>query len=63
MIQAVQRYQQSRFHTIVPAQANPAHVAFAIGAVIEIIASYGSDTFMGSATPKVIPVSELVYDE
>jgi len=41
----------SGFHTIVPAQANPAHVVFDRGAVIDMMASYGSDTFIGSATP------------
>jgi len=53
----------SGFHTIVPAQANPAHVVFDRGAVIDMIASYGSDTFIGSATPKLIPVWGFVYDE
>lgn len=51
-------------NTIVPPQQNPAHV-FAIGDVIEMIASYpfGSDTFIGSAIPNVIFCSVAVYDD
>jgi hypothetical protein len=50
------------FQTIVPPQENPAHL-LAIGAVILIIASYGSVTFLGKARPKVIPDSASEYDE
>jgi hypothetical protein len=44
------------FQTMSPPHENPAHW-FARGAVILIIASYGSVTFLGRATPKVIPES------
>lgn len=48
--------------TIVPPHANPAHVV-ARGAVMEIIASYGSVTFIGSAIPILIPESGARYVE
>jgi hypothetical protein len=50
------------FQTIVPPHEKPTHW-LAIGAVILMMASYGSVTFFGRATPNDIPVSGSVYDE
>jgi len=50
------------FHTMLPPQEKPAHL-LAIGAVILMIASYGSLTSLGRATPKVMPDSASEYDE
>jgi hypothetical protein len=50
------------FQTIFPPQENPAHL-LATGAVTFKITSYGSVTFLGRATPKVIPDSTSEYDE
>ena len=45
-------------NTIVPPQQKPTHVC-AIGAVIEMIASYGAVTTDGSAIPNLTPVAGL----
>ena len=50
------------FHTMLPPQEKPAHL-LAMGAVILIMASYGSVTFFGRARPNVIPDSASEYEE
>lgn len=52
----------SGFQTMFPPHEKPTHL-FEMGAVILTIASYGSVTFLGRATPNDIPVCGSVYDE